>query len=71
MGTSALKFSVKLLPTNMGFVNYSGLKFSSDIQGTEKLYRGVLKSSCSTLTHVVVKYLNFRSSGSKLENVNA
>ena len=71
MGMSALKFSVKLLPTNMGVVYYSGLKFSSDFQGTEKLYRGVLKSSCSTLTHVGVKYLNFHSSGSKLENVNA
>ena len=61
MGTSALKFSVKLLPTNMGFVNYSGLKFSSDIQGTEKLYRGVLKSSCSTLTGTFSK--NFTISG--------
>ena len=26
-GTPAVKFSVKLLPANMGFVNYSGLKF--------------------------------------------
>ena len=40
MGTSALKFSVKLLPANMWFVNYSGLKYSPDFQKTEA--RGVL-----------------------------
>ena len=33
---SAVKFSVKLLPANMGFVNYSGLKFSPDFQKTQK-----------------------------------
>ena len=33
MGTSVVKFSVKLLPVNMGF-NYSGFKFSPDIQST-------------------------------------
>ena len=41
--TSALKFSVKLLPANIGFVNYSGLKFFPDFQSTEKLSRGVLQ----------------------------
>ena len=43
MGTSALKFSVKLSPTNMGFVNYSRLKFSPDFQNTEELSRGDLQ----------------------------
>ena len=31
-GTFAVKFSVKLLPANVGFVNYSGLKFSLAFQ---------------------------------------
>ena len=31
---SAVKFSVKLLSANMGFVNFSGLKFSPDFQNT-------------------------------------
>ena len=43
MGTSALKFSVKLLPPGMWFVDYSGLKFSPGFQNTEKLSRGVLQ----------------------------
>ena len=33
---SAVKFSVKLLSANMGFVNFSGLKFSPDFQNTQK-----------------------------------
>ena len=65
---SALKFSVKLLPANMWFVNYSGLKFSPDFQNTEKL-EVFYKSKCSTLTNAVMKYLNFRSSASKLESI--
>ena len=40
---SALKFLLKLLPTNMGFVNYSRLKFSPDFQNTEELSRGDLQ----------------------------
>ena len=39
---SALKSSVKLLPANMEFVNYS-VKFSLDFQNTEKHSRGVLQ----------------------------
>ena len=35
-GTSAVKFSVKLLPANMGFVNYSRRKFFPDFQNTCK-----------------------------------
>ena len=35
-GTSAGKFSVKLLPGNMGFVNCSGLQFSPDFQNRQK-----------------------------------
>ena len=42
---------VKLLPANMGFVSYSGLKFSPDFQTIEKLSRGALQSST-----VVVQY---------------
>ena len=46
--TSALKFSVKLLPASMWFLNSSGLKFSPDFQNTEKLSIGVLqKQSCN------------------------
>ena len=33
---SAAKFSVKLLSVNMGFVYNPGLKFSPDIQNTQK-----------------------------------
>ena len=33
--TLAVKFSVKLLFANMGFVNYSGLKFFPDFQNKE------------------------------------
>ena len=43
MGTSALKFSVKLPHTNMGFVNYSRLKFSPDFQNAEEFSRGDLQ----------------------------
>ena len=41
--TSALKFSVKLSSTNMGFVNYSSLTLSPDFQNTERLSKGVLQ----------------------------
>ena len=67
-GISALKLSVELLSANMWFVNYSGLKFSPDFQNTEKL-EVFYKSKCSTLTNAVMKYLNFRSSASKLESI--
>ena len=63
-----MKFSVKLLPANMWFVNYSRLKFSPDFQNTEKL-EVFYKSSRSTLINAVMKYLNFRSSASKLESI--
>ena len=36
MGTSVVKFSVKLLPASMGFANYSGLKFYPNFQNTHK-----------------------------------
>ena len=65
-GTSALKFSVKLLPASMWFVNYS--EFSLDFQNTEKL-EVFFKSSRSTLINAVIKYLNFHSSASKLESI--
>ena len=35
-GKSVVKFSVKLLPANMGFANCSGLKLSLDFQNTQK-----------------------------------
>ena len=38
-----VKFSVKLSTTDMGFVNYSGLKLCPDFQNTEELSRGVLQ----------------------------
>ena len=41
LAKSAVKFSVKLSPTNMGFVNYSGLTFSPDFQKAEELSRSV------------------------------
>ena len=52
----------------MWFVNYSGLKFSPDFQNTEKL-EVFYKSSRSTLISAVMKYLNFRSTTSKLESI--
>ena len=63
-----MKFSVKLLPANMWFVNYSGLKFSPDFQNTEKL-EVFYKSSRSILINAVMKHLNFRSSAAKLESI--
>ena len=42
MAMSAVKFSVKLSPTNMRFVNSSRLKFFPDFQKTEEL-RGDLQ----------------------------
>ena len=66
-GTSALKFSVKLLPANMWLVNYSVLKFFPDFQNTEKLSRGALQ--VATSINAVMKYLNFRRSTSKLESI--
>ena len=68
MRTSALKFSVKLLPATMCFGNYSGLKFSPDFQNTEKL-EVFYKRSRSTSINAVMKYSNFRSSASKLESI--
>ena len=41
--SSAVKFSLKLSPRNMGFVNYFGLKFFPDFQNTEELSGGVLQ----------------------------
>ena len=53
----------------MRFVNYSGLKFSPDFQKTREFFLEMFyKSSCSALINTVMKYLNFRSSGSKLES---
>ena len=66
MAMSAVKFSIKLSPTNMGFVNSTKLKFSLDFQSFLEL---IYKSSCSALMNAVMKYLNFRSSGSKLESI--
>ena len=43
MASSAVKFSVKLSPTNMGFANSSRLKFSPDFQYTKELSRGDLQ----------------------------
>ena len=41
--TSAVMFSVKLSPAYMGFVSYSGLKFSPSFQNTEEPSTGVLQ----------------------------
>ena len=49
----------------MEFVNPSRLKFSPDFQNTEGV---VYKSSCSVV-NAVMEYINFCSSGSKLESV--
>ena len=66
--TSASKFSVKLLPANVCFVKYSGLKFFPDFQNIEKP-EVFYKSSRSTLINAVTKYLNFCSSASKSESI--
>ena len=58
---STVKFSVKLLPINMEFVNSSRLIFPQ-IFRTQKKFLEVIYNA-------VMKYLNFRSSGSKLESV--
>ena len=56
------------MPANTWFVSYSGLKLSQDFQNTEKL-EVFYKSSLSALINAVMKYLNFRSSASKLETI--
>ena len=40
----SVKFSVKMLPANMGFLKYSGLKFSLHFQNaqTQALKKGIL-----------------------------
>ena len=63
-----MKFSVKLLPANMRFVNYSRLKLSPDFQNAEML-EVFCKSSLSTLINAVMEYLNFHNSASKLETI--
>ena len=51
---SAVKFPVKLSPSNMGFVNYFGLTFPQ-ISRTQKSFLEVFyKSSCSTWLDTVV-----------------
>ena len=54
MATSTVKFSVKLKPTNMEFVEPSRLKFTPDFQNTEEM---VYKSSCSALINAVIEYI--------------
>ena len=70
-GTSALKFSGKLLPANMWLVNYSGRIniFPRFSEHREAFLR------CSTklvvqLINAVMKYLNFRNSASKLKSIS-
>ena len=64
----SMKFSVKLQPTNMEFVNPSRLKFSPDFP-QKSFLEMIYKSSCSALIKAVMEYINLRSSGSKLESV--
>ena len=52
-----MKFTVKLQPTNMEFVNPSRLKFSPDFP--QKIFLEVIyKSSCSALIYAVMEYIN-------------
>ena len=51
--TSTLKFSLKLQPANMGFINSSRLKFSPDFQNTEEVSRG---RSQELITRVVAQH---------------
>ena len=64
-----VKSSVKLQPTNMGFVNYS--RFPLPPQNFRTLKRFLEKRSHSALINAVMKFLNFCSSGSKLQSVIA
>ena len=63
-----MKFSVKLQPTNMEFVNPSRLRFSPDFP-QKSFLELIYKSTCSELINAVMEYINFRSSGSKLESI--
>ena len=51
----AVKFSVKLWPTNMGFINYSRLKFSPDFQNKENTFRLLL------IKNLIFSFLTFSS----------
>ena len=62
----SMKFSVKLQPTNMEFVNPSRLKFLPDFP-QKSFLEVIYKSSCSALINA--EYINFCSSGSKLESI--
>ena len=53
----------------MWFVNYFGLKFSQIFRTQRSFLEVFYKSSRSTLINAVMKYLNFRSSASKLETI--
>ena len=63
-----MKFSVKLQPTNMEFVNPSRLRFSPDFP-QKSFLELIYKSTSSELINAVMEYINFRSSGSKLESI--
>ena len=63
-----MKFSVKLQPTNMEFVNPSRLRFSPDFP-QKSFLELIYKSTCSELINAVMEYINFRSSASKLESI--
>ena len=51
------------------FVNYSGLKFSQIFRTQRTFFEVFYKSSRASLINAVLKYLNFRSSSSKLESI--
>ena len=63
-----MKILVKLLPADMGFVNYSRLKFSPTFSESRSCFQEVLNRSTSSLINAIIKYLNFPSSCSNLES---
>ena len=63
-----MKFSVKLQPTNMEFVNPSRLRFSPDFP-QKSFLELIYKSASSELINAVMEYINFRSSVSQLESI--
>ena len=52
-----MKFTVKLQPTNMEFVNPSRLKFLPDFP-KKSFLEVIYKSSCSPLINAVMEYIN-------------
>ena len=61
---------IKKYSTNMVLVKFPDQNFPQIFRTQKSFLEVIYKSSCSVLINTVMKYLNFRSNGSKLESVS-